>query len=465
MKQFITLLLSLSIGLSAYCQDITGTWQGALKIGKQELRIVMHISETKEGLKSTMDSPDQGAKGIPVTSTTYIDGTLKMEIPNAQVVYSGKLNAAGVLEGTFKQAGKNLPLNLTKSSDEGIAARLQEPIKPYSYYSEDVSFENKEAAVTLAGTLTLPKKRGKFPVVVLISGSGPQDRDAQVFGHKPFLVLADHLTRQGIGVLRFDDRGTAASTGDFGSATSNDFATDVDAAVRYLQTRKEVAKGQIGLVGHSEGGLIAPIVAANNKDVAYIVLLAGPGIPGDELLLKQQELIAAASGASDQDILANKQKSMEMFEMIREIEDVELLQKKLKEYLHKQITDNPDAPLPNNMNADQYVNMQVAQISNPWMRNFLTYNPQENLAATTCPVLAINGEKDLQVPAEENLAAIKQTLLKAGNQQVTTRELKGMNHLFQECETGSPAEYSDIDETFSPIALNVISEWILKQVD
>lgn len=465
MKQLFTFAIILLMGLSAQSQDITGTWQGPLKVGKHELRIVFHISETDEGLKGTMDSPDQGARGIPVTSVSFNEGKLIMTVNQAKIEYKGQLNGDNELKGTFTQAGKKLPLDLVRVSDEGVANRPQEPTKPYAYYSEDVSFENAEANINLSGTLTLPKKRGKYPVVVLISGSGPQDRDAQVFGHKPFLVLADHLTRQGIGVLRFDDRGTGKSTGDFGSATSYDFATDVEAAVAYLKTRKEVEKGQIGLVGHSEGGLIAPIVASRNKDVAYVALLAGPGLPGDELLLKQQELIAAASGASDQDILETHELSNKMFEMIHEIEDVELLKKKLTDLLNKNLDAQPDFEAPNGMSRDQYVAMQVAQISSPWMRNFITYDPADMLAATKCPVLAINGEKDLQVPAQENLTAIENALTGGGNKNVTVRKLADMNHLFQECETGSPAEYPIIEETFSPIALNLISEWILKQVD
>mgnify|MGYP000167717587 CR=1 FL=1 len=467
MKQFITLALTLVMGLSTYAQNIVGTWEGALDIKGQSLRIVMHIAETNEGYEGTMDSPDQGAKGIPVTSTTFENSVLTMEIKNAKITYKGILNSDGVVQGTFKQAGKSLPLNLKKVSDEdGMPKRPQEPIAPYSYYSEDVQFENEEAGVTLAGTLTLPKKRGKFPVVVLISGSGPQDRDAQVFGHKPFLVLSDYLTRNGIGVLRYDDRGTASSTGDFGSATSFDFASDANAAVRYLQTRKEVNKEQIGLVGHSEGGLISPIVASNNKDVAYIVLLAGPGTTGAQILLEQQALIAEANGSGDTEIMQTREMSMAMFDLVaKHSDDVNEMRKAMKASLQKFLIENPSYPVPPNMSQEQFIAVQIQSITSPWMINFLTYNPQDALAKTTCPVLAINGDKDLQVPAQQNLTAIKKALTDAGNLNITTRQLKGMNHLFQECETGAPSEYQTIEETFSPIALSIVTNWILGQAE
>ena len=267
------------------------------------MRVVFNIVKTDKGYSSTMDSPDQGAKGIPVTFTNFENSVLKIEISNAKIEYTGTLDKENNFIGNFKQGGQSFPMNLSKEKVEKEKfVRPQEPTKPYPYYSEDVIFENKKDKITLAGTLTLPTKEGNYPVVVLITGSGPQNRDEELLGHKPFLVLADYLTKNGIAVLRFDDRGIGESQGDFKTATSLDFASDVESAVNYLQTRKEINKKKIGLIGHSEGGIIAPMVAAKSKDIDFIVLLAGTGIPGGELMLLQKELIERASGANEADI-------------------------------------------------------------------------------------------------------------------------------------------------------------------
>ena len=287
---FITLLIP------SFAQEIIGSWHGSLKVQGIELRLVFNITKTADGYQSTMDSPDQGAKGIPVSSTAFEGDKLTISMPNMGIEYKATLVKSTELEGTFKQGGQSFPMNMSKKeAEEAIIKKSQEPVPPFTYYSEKVTFTNTIDNVTLSGTLTLPKKKGNFPVVVLISGSGPQNRDSELLGHKPFLVISDYLTKNGIGVLRFDDRGTAKSTGDFSSATSFDFSKDLEAAVNYLLTRKEVNKDQIGLIGHSEGGLIAPMVAARNKSISYLVLLAAPGQNGEELLLTQQELIGKAS--------------------------------------------------------------------------------------------------------------------------------------------------------------------------
>jgi dienelactone hydrolase len=294
----IFLIMFFCFGL-AFGQDITGTWNGVLKVQGMQLRIVFHIDKTDNGYKSTMDSPDQGAKGIPVNNTMLADNTVSLSITMAGIDYSGVLEGNNI-KGTFKQGGMEIPLELTRGVvEKEPVKRSQDPTQPDPYHSEEVNFRNEGAYITLAGTLTLPKKDGVFPVVVLISGSGPQNRNEEVFNHRPFLVLSDHLTRNGIAVLRFDDRGVGESEGDFSKATSADFAMDVMSAVAYLETRKEINKKKIGLIGHSEGGLIAPMVATQSKDIGFIVLLAGPGIRGDKLLYEQSRLIAAASGIPD----------------------------------------------------------------------------------------------------------------------------------------------------------------------
>ena len=464
MRKTALILFATLISLSIYAQDISGKWNGILKVQGIQLRLVFDISQTEKGYSSTMDSPDQGAKGIPVTLINYENQTLKLEVSNAGIQYEGTLNNENVFVGTFKQGGQSFPLNLTKEKVEAEKmVRPQEPTKPYPYYSEDVHFENIRDKIVLAGTLTLPEKEGIFPAVILISGSGPQNRDEELLGHKPFLVLSDYLTKNGIAVLRYDDRGTAESKGDFATATSLDFATDVEFAIRYLQTRKEINKNKIGLIGHSEGGIIAPIVAAESKAVNFIVLLAGTGIRGDQLLLLQQELIGRASGISDTVLQKAKVINEGAFDIILKSDNTDSLETELTNYIKQAIKDNPESGIPAGM-SDEDIKLQVTQLISPWMYFFIKYDPAPILEKVNCPVLAINGEKDLQVPATLNLYEIKKALERGGNKNVTTKELPNLNHLIQECETGSPYEYATIEQTFSPIALEEILNWILKQV-
>ncbi len=465
MKKIFIILCILLKSQYIYCQDISGNWEGVLKVQKIELRIVINITKTGEVYNSTMDSPDQGAKGIPVTFINYKNSILKLEIATAGIQYDGALNEENVFVGNFKQAGQSFPLNLTKKKlEKEKVVRPQEPTKPYSYYSEDLKFENSMDKIMLAGTLTLPEKDGNYPAVVLISGSGPQNRDEEFFEHKPFLILADHLTKNGIAVLRFDDRGTAESTGDYNSATSLDFARDVESAIKYLQTRKEIDKNKIGLIGHSEGGIIASMVAAESKFINFIVLLAGMGISGDQLLLLQQELIGKFSGISDTDLQKAKVINKGAFDIILKSKDSELLKLELANYITQTLRDNPETEKPTEMSQDIYVKLQVNQLTSPWMSYFIKYNPAPILEKINCPVLAINGEKDLQVSSKENLEAIEKALKKGGNKKVTIKELPNLNHLFQECKTGLPSEYPTIEQTFSPIALAVITNWILNQI-
>jgi pimeloyl-ACP methyl ester carboxylesterase len=455
----LTFLLGLAVAKCAFGQDITGSWNGVLKIQGVQLRIAFNVSKTENGYTATMDSPDQNAKGIPVTSVTFENSNLKLAATALRMEYEGILKPEGIIEGTFKQAGLSVPLNLSREVvEKKEVIRPQEPKKPYPYVEEELTFRNSEAGITLAGTLTLPKKEGVFPVVVLITGSGAQNRNEELMGHKPFLVIADILTRNGIAVLRFDDRGTAASEGNFRTATSNDFATDVKAAVDYLMTRKEINKKEIGLIGHSEGGIIAPMVANSSKNVAFIVLLAGTGIPGDQLLLLQQELIGKASGTDERFLKEAKDINSVVFEMMKKSNSTDQLKADLTEFVKKKIKESPDKP--DGISEDSIVMTQVSQLISPWMLNFIKYDPAPALSKVKCPVLALNGAKDLQVPPKENLEAIQQALAKGGNKKVTAIELPGLNHLFQECKTGAPAEYGEIEQTISPVALNEILNWI-----
>jgi pimeloyl-ACP methyl ester carboxylesterase len=451
------------VSISTFGQEITGQWNGVLNIQGVQLRIVFNITKSTTGFNATMDSPDQGATDIPVTTTTFENSKLKLVIASAGIEYNGEFLKDSIT-GTFKQSGYEFPMKLSRELVKKQAVkRPQEPTKPYSYHSEEVFFINTQANITLAGTLTLPKKEGNFPAVILISGSGPQNRDEEVFSHKPFLIISDHLTKNGIAVLRCDDRGVGQSTGDFSLATSLDFASDVESAISYLMTRKEINNEKIGLIGHSEGGIIAPMVAAKSNDVNFIVLLAGTGIRGDKLLLLQQALIAKAYGASDTAIQKSKEINSKIFEIVIDSKDMQSLKSDLTNYLREFLENSPDNAVPEGMSVDDFVAQQVTQISTPWMEHFIKYDPSQDLEKVTCAVLAVNGEKDLQVPPKENLTAISDALKKGGNNKVTIKEFPNLNHLFQECITGSPSEYANIEQTFSPIALNEITQWILSQ--
>ncbi len=462
MRKLTTILALLLVVFSSFGQDITGQWTGLLKVQGMQLRVVFNLTKTADGWSSTMDSPDQGAKGIPVNSTTFDGSKLKVEVTNLRVVYTGELKEK-IIEGTFTQNGMLFPMNLSKEKvEKEVVKRPQEPVKPYPYYSEEVTFQNSKANITLAGTLTLPKKEGSFPVVVLITGSGPQNRDEELMGHKPFLILSDYLTRNGIAVLRYDDRGVGQSKGEFKTATTEDFASDAESAVEYLKTRKEIRQNCIGLVGHSEGGIIAPMVAARSKYVNFIVLLAGTGIRGDKLLLLQQELIARASGASEADIQKTKEHNSKAFDIVINSKSTESLKADLKTYLTGLLKDLPADSKPKNMTDDDFLTLQINQTTNPWMQYFIKYDPSVTLEKVKCPVLAINGDKDLQVPSKINLPAIEKALKKGGNKHFTTKEFPNLNHLFQECKSGLPAEYAEIEQTFAPVALGEIAKWIVQ---
>ena len=343
MKKLILIISTLLLTLTNYGQDITGQWNGVLKVQGIQLRVVFNINSIDNNFVSTMDSPDQNAKGIPVTTTSFESPALKLTISNLGVEYKGVLGDNNIIVGTFKQAGQSFPMDLSKEKiKKKELIRPQEPKKPYSYYTEEVSFTNSIDSITLSGTLTLPSTTGKFPVVVMISGSGPQNRDEELLGHKPFLVVADHLTKKGIGVLRFDDRGTAKSTGDFKSATSTDFANDVLSAVTYLKTRNDIDYKNIGLVGHSEGGLIAPMVASESKDIDFIVLLAGPGISGYDILLLQNELISIANGTDESKLQTELALLKGGLDIIIKGDDLDEIKSVLRDYFQKELNKNAE---------------------------------------------------------------------------------------------------------------------------
>ena len=436
--------------------DIDGAWLGMIEFSGIKLRVVFHILNTADGLTVTMDSPDQGVNGIPATAVTRNGSSLKIELKQIGAAYEGKIGSdLSTIDGTFTgRSVGNVPLAVKRVTDVSTLERRprpQDPVKPYPYREEEVSYVNKQApGVTLAGTLTIPPGKGPFPAVLLIPGSGAHDRDVNLLGHKVFLVLADYLTRKGIAVLRVDKRGVGKSTGDLTNATTADFATDAEAGVAYLKTRSEVDTHKIGLIGASEGGLIAPMVAARNPDVAFIVMVAGPGVPGYEILPEQVRLISEASGVSPEAAEKEAASEREILTLVLKEKDSAVLDKELQEKLTGTV---PEAQ----------IGASIKMVTSPWFRYFLAYDPAPTLRKVKCPVLAINGEKDVQVSPQQNLPAIKKALAEGGNQHVEIDELPGLNHMLQTAKTGAPSEYAEIEETMSPVAMQKMASWILMQ--
>ena len=437
--------------------DVEGLWQGRVESNGLRLRLQLRISHNQQRqLTATLDSIDQAVTGIPATKVAREATTLHFEIPAVSSVYDGEVNAAkNLIAGTWTQAGVAQKLDFKRSREVLELRRPQNPVKPYPYREEEVRFSNAKAEIALSGTLTLPSGAGPFPAALLIGGSGPQDRDESLAGHRPFLVLADYLSRKGIAVLRYDKRGIGKSSGDFVSATTLDFAADAESALAYLRTRKDIDPRKTGLIGHSEGGLVAPMLAAGSGEVAWIILLGSPGVAGEQNLLLQSEQIARASGMADEAIEKSLDFDRKAYALVAMEKDRTVLETRLKELV--QASGMADSASPAEIQS------QIHAMSSPWFRFLLAYDPATALQKTKCPVLVLNGERDLQVPAKQNLPAIQKALQDGGNKDFQATELPGLNHLFQHAQTGAPREYGAIEETFSPGALGLVSDWILKR--
>jgi len=440
--------------------NLVGIWQGKIEIKGISLRIVFNIGKDAEGkLTAIMDSPDQRIEGIPVEEVTFKDGILHLEVKTAGGFFEGKVREDFFsIEGELNQAGNSFPLVLERVEEIAKINRPQEPKKPYPYKEEEVTYENKAAGITLAGTLTFPFEKGPFPAVLLITGSGAQDRDESDATHKPFLVLADYLTRLGIAVLRVDDRGVRGSTGDFTQSTSEDFAGDVLTGIEYLKSRKEVDPRQIGLVGHSEGAIIAPMVAVQSPDVAFIVMMGGMGLTGEEILYLQSALILKVNGVSDELITKSLALQESIYKVLKKEKDDAVAAEELREIIENaklQLSEEEKKKIL----FGAFIEAPIKLI--PWYRYFLTNDPKTALMKVKCPVLAINGEKDLQALPKESLESIEEALIAGGNKDYTVKELPNLNHLFQTAQTGAPSEYVQIEETISPVALELVGKWIL----
>ena len=434
---------------------VEGLWQGAVETHGMRLRFQLHISHDTEGaLIAALDSLDQGVTGLPANRVTLKDSVFHFEIPSVAGVYEGTLNLArNTMTGKWSQtSADNLPLNFQRSDQTLELRRPQTPVRPFPYVEEDVAFAGGADGITLAGTLTLPKGAGPFPAALLIAGSGPQDRDESLASHRPFLLIADALTRKGIVVLRYDKRGVGKSTGNPDTATTLDLAADAQAALAFLKSRKEIDGSRIGLIGHSEGAIIAPYLAGHSKEVKWLVLLAAPATPGEATLLNQSELIGRAGGLSDDQLDASLGFDRAAYALVRKEKDPILLAEKLVGLVKET---GLDAALP-----PAALETQLRMLASPWFRFFLDYDPLPNLKAVSCPVLALYGQKDLQVSAKSNLPLVQKAFHDSLNTQAEARELPELNHLFQHAYTGTPAEYAAIEETFSPEALALTVDWV-----
>jgi len=449
---------------------IEGTWHGVLNAAGTELNLFFHVDQTDKGWTFTVDSPDQSANGLAVVDVDLRDGVASFQLARIPARFEGRL-VADRLEGHWHQ-GMALPLTLTRLADGEEAparARPQEPQPPFPYTSEDVWYEVIPSAGgsphIIHGTLTRPAGAGPHPVVLLISGSGPQDRDETLFGHKPFWVLADHLGRHGLAALRVDDRGVGKSTGDHAAATSADFAEDVLAGVRNLRTRDGIDPDRIALLGHSEGGLIAPMVAVADPGVAAIVLMAGPGVPGREILMLQQQLILAASDVTPEEIATAQVNQEALLTIALADEDSTTRAVRLADHLRGVYAGLSDQERAGAGPEDAFVKAGSRQMLSSWMRWFLAHDPRPVLGQVRCPVLAVNGSRDVQVDADQNLPAIAAALAAGGNPDHTEVVLDGLNHLMQPAVTGGLEEYVTIEQTLAPAFLDTVTSWLAERLE
>lgn len=440
---------------------LPGSWLGKISVNGIDIRLIFNFKiDEKDSLTATLDSPDQGAKNIPLGRVNLIDDNLTIQAPLLSGQYKGSFKTDTTVNGTWTQRGSAFPVNLIKLKISFVLNRPQEPKPKFPYISEDVTFINSKAKITLAGTLTLPEGEGPFPAAILLTGSGGQNRDEELLGHKPFLVISDWLTRQGIAVLRYDDRGIGKSQGSQLNATSADFATDAEAAFTFLMSNPKVNPGEIGLIGHSEGGLIASIVASTNPGIAFIISLAGPGVTGQQIIIRQSQEISRLSGISEEQIKKSTETNKKLYSVLRKEKDNKKAEVKIlsiyREILERDKTSKEDAE-----RAVSQLKATFGASTYTWFRYFIETDPAIFWKKVKCPVLALNGEKDIQVSAVENLPAIEKALKSSGNNSVKSVILPGLNHLFQQCSTGLPSEYGEIEQTFSPEVLKIMSDWIL----
>lgn len=445
-------------------QSIAGTWKGTLEVQGTELDVFFNIEEEDGAWKGTLDVPGQGAKGIALNDISYEPPMVKVGIRAIAGSFEGKHVEANKLEGEWKQGNFVSELVMEKSEKAPEVKRPQTPKGPFPYAIKELMIPNKKADLELGATLTLPEGNGPFPTAILISGSGPQDRDESLMNHQPFWVIADYFSRNGIAVLRFDDRGVGESTGNFSKATSEDFASDVHAIFKFLRKYPGVDPAKIGFVGHSEGGLIGPMVAAKQKKTAFVVMLAGPGITGKEIISTQTRAGGLAAGVDPGLVEANvKLSNLFMDIAIAEPNRSEAHEKMKTAF--EDYTKTVDEEYKEEFEIPESVlNQQISMMLSNWFRYFLAYDPVPALKKVRSPVLAVNGSKDVQVLPQENLEGIEAALKAGKTSSYDIKEFPELNHLFQHSKTGSPSEYVNIAETFSPEVLEYVANWIQKTV-
>jgi len=438
-------------------EGMDGVWEGAVTRNGKSTRLVIKIETNEHGTKTVFDSPDYALTDILVQGLIREGNDVRFTIPATGAEFSGRLSGdGGSMAGIWKFGGRPDSevafVRTGMSVSEPARNRPQLPKEPFAYRAIDVSYDNLQTEnVKLSGTLTLPEGLGPFPAAILLSGSGPQDRDQTIFGHKTFAVLADYLTKKGIAVLRYDDRGVGQSTGAFATATSADFATDANAAARYLLTRPDIDPHAIGFIGHSEGGVAGPLAAIANEDIGFLIMLAGPGVNLTEISIAQYRMFATMSGAPEEEIAKSEPVLREIFTVIAATKTQEDAQEKIRPLL------TPSALRALGASEDQE-DMIIHRLTSDWQRFILQYDPEATLSQLKIPVLALNGSLDQQVIAVPNLEAIKRAL--AHNPDAKVLQLDGLNHMFQSAETGVMGEYIEIEETFAPVALEVISNWL-----
>lgn len=460
----LAVLLACSVAATANA-EFAGRWEGEIALPTGALQVMVDLippADPARGWTGSIDIPAQGAFGLALVEIAIDDRRARFSIAGVpgNPTFDGLLRD-GELRGQFSQGAAKLEFRLGREAVVPVR-RPQDPASSVPYREEEVTYTNGD--VTLAGTLTLPPGGGPFPAAVLITGSGPQNRDEELFNHRPFLVLADHLTRRGIAVLRSDDRGVGGSSGDVASATSADFAADVLAGIELLARRADISAGRVGVIGHSEGGLVGPLAAAQSDAVAFVVMLAGPGVPGSEILARQTQLMALAAGGDP----ATVEKQVGLVRQIVDltthgVDGPELRQRLLGLAMQQLELGGAAAREAVGDEPEKALKQQIDQLLTPWFRYFLAYDPRPTLERVSVPVLALNGELDLQVDAEQNIPAVEAALEAGDNQDATTHRLPELNHLFQHATTGAVTEYGQIEETMAPEVLDLIGDWIVER--